>query len=631
MTDRIKPVAAKLLAGFLTILASVPGAARNHGIGLYGPEDLKLAEEAPFPYVNPEAPKGGTLVVHSQNFTTLNPFGLKGIPAPLVSMIFESPTVKSNAGDEPFSTYGHLVESIDLAEDRRSLLYTIRREAAFSDGRPVRSEDFVFSFEIMQDPEYSPRFRQYFLDVERAEAVDDLHVRFHFKRVNQELPLILGELPILPRHIYGAEGKVFGKDFDAVAVGSGPYVIEAFEFGKFITVKRNPEWWGARLPKSRGMYNFDRITAKVYLDEVATKEAFKGGEFDIFYVTSSKDWALDFNGPFVKRNYIVRREIPHQRPMGMQGFGFNLRNRVFASLKTRYALAMVIDFDWMNDNLFYHQYERARCFFDNSADMTDTLPPQGEILERLQELRQRHGQTAVPKMALFKPLAAPGHGQSAELNLKQAEILLESVGWELQGDGIRARNGQRLEFEMLLYGKTWERIAEPYQQRLRQLGADMRITVLQPAEYQKRIRAFEYDMIVIGYGQSDSIGNEQLDYFGSAAADTEGSWNFTGLKNPAVDEVLGRLVTAASRQELVFQGKLLDRLLMANCIVVPHWNVNVDRTLYWNKFGRPAVHCSKLYPETVAMTQWWHDPAKAEALAKARSQGAPLPPDDQPF
>lgn len=596
-----------------------------YGLGLYGPEDLKLAENESFPYVNPKAPKGGALVMQSQNFTTLNQFALKGMPAPLLSLVFESPTIKSEAVNEPFSTYGHLVESIDLAADRLSLTYTIRPEAAFSDGHSVRADDFVFSFNIMSDPEYNPRMKQYFADVDRAEKLDDLRVRFYFKRANQELPLILGELPILPRHIYGAQGTRFGKDFDRVAVGSGPYVVDDYEFGKFVRVRRNPDWWAKELPRSQGMYNFETITAKVYLDDTARKEAFKGGQYDILYVTSSKDWALDFNGSFVKKNYIVRREIPHQRPMGMQGFGFNLRRRIFSSLKTRFALAMVMDFDWMNRNLFYDQYQRANCFFGNSPDMTNLNPPGPKMVTYLQQLRDTYGPKAVPKMALSKGLKAPGEGMSPDMAAKQAEILLESVGWELQPDGIRARDGQRLSFELLLYAKTWERIGEPYQQRLRRLGAEMKITTLQPAEYQKRIRTFDYDMIVMGYGQSDSIGNEQLDYFGSQAADTPGSWNFTGLKNPAVDAVLSKLVTAKSREELVFQGQALDRLLMANCIVVPHWNVNVDRTLYWNKFGMPKTHCSKVYPTTAAMYFWWIDPEKVTALNKARAAGVPLP------
>ncbi|MDT8390791.1 MAG: extracellular solute-binding protein [Lentisphaeria bacterium] len=609
----------------LFFLASPAMCDPAHGLGLYGPDDLKLAEDDPFPYVNPAAPKGGTLVMQSDNFTTLNQFALKGLPAPLLSLIFESPTIKSHAENEPFSTYGHLVKTIDLAEDRLSLTYSIRPEAAFSDGRPVRADDFVFSFDIMSDPEYNPRFKQYFADVDRAEKLDDLTVRFHFKRPNQELPLILGELGILPKHIYGGEGKVFGKDFDQIAIGSGPYVVEACEFGKFITVRRNPDWWAKDLPKSQGMYNFDRITAKVYLDDVARKEAFKGGQYDILYVTSSKDWALDFSGPFVKKNYIVRREIPHQRPMGMQGFGFNLRRDVFSSLKTRFALAMAMDFDWMNRNLFYDQYQRANCFYGNSPDMTNLDPPGPDMAAYLHQLRLTHGAEAVPKMALSKGLRAPGEGLAPGIAAKQAEILLESVDWRLRPDGIRARNGQRLSFELLLHSKTWERIAEPYQQRLRSLGVDMRVTTLQPAEYEKRVRAFDYDMIVIGYGQSDSIGNEQLDYFGSQAADTPGSWNFTGLKNPAVDAVLSELVTAKSRRELVFHGQALDRLLMANCILVPHWNVPVDRTLYWNKFGMPEKHCSKVYPTTAAMHFWWIDPAKLEALRQARATGAPLP------
>ncbi len=612
---------------FLAAAGTAFSAPPQYGISLYGPEGLELGPDDPWPYVNPDAPKGGWLNMHTGNFTTLNPYVLKGLPAPLVSLIFESPTVHSYAENEPFSEYGHLAESIELADDRMSLIYHLRPEARFSDGQPVTADDFVFSFEIMQHPQYSPLYRQYYADISSVEKIDDHTVRFLFARQNQELPLIAGQMPILPKHVYGAEGKDFGTDFDTVAVGSGPYVIDSFEFGKYITIRRNPEWWARELPRSQGCYNFDLITAKVYLDDVSRKEAFKGGDFDAMLVSVSKDWALDFKGPFVQKNYILRREIPHDRPVGMQGFAFNLRRPVFASHKTRFALAMVFDFPWTNRNLFYDQYTRTRCFFENSPDMTNVDPPQGRMLTYLQQLREQYGPENVPRMALDKPLQAPGQGQSPELNMRQAEILLESVGWKRGPDGIRSRNGERLEFEVLLLDRHWERIAEPYQKQLRELGAEMKITVMQPAEYEKRVRAFDFDMIVMVYSHSRSIGNEQLYYFGSSAADTEGSMSVNGLKNPAVDEVLAKLVAAGTRDELVFYGQVLDRILTSSTIVVPHWHITVDRTLVWNRFGQPLVHCGQLPSEMVIRDYWWYDPERAERLSEAMSAGIPLPTD----
>lgn len=625
---------ATLLSCLLSSVAFALAGARlaaepAYGIGLYGAQDLKLGPNDPFPYVNPDAPKGGALVMgaYLQSFTKLNPTSLKGVPAPLLDLIFETPTVKSDADNEPASAYGHLVESIDLAADRLSMTYKIRPEAAFSDGTPVTADDFVFSFELLKDPEYNPLAKQYFADIKSVTRIDERTVRYEFARVNQELPLITGEMVILPKHIYGAPGKVFGKDFDTVAVGSGPYVLDRYEFGKFITLKRNPNWWARNLPRSRGCHNFDTITAKVYLDGVTIKEGFKGGEFDVYMPNSSKDWANDFRGPFVQNNYILRREMPHTRPVSMQGFVFNLRRPLFQSQKTRYALAMVFDFPWSNANLFFNQYTRTRCFFENSPDLTDVKPPEGKLKDYLTDLRTRLGPLAVPRSAIEQPLGAPGEGQPADENLKQAEALLESVGWKKGPDGRRERDGKKLTFELLLSDQQWQRIAEPYQQRLRQIGADMRVKLLQPAEYEKRERAFDYDMVLAVFPHSRSPGNELLTCFGSKAADTEGSQNLTGLKNLAVDEILNRLVLAESRAALAFQAQALDHILTASTLIVPHWHITCDRTLAWNKFGWPKVYCSQRYFEYVARDFWWADPAKEKRLKDAMAKGEPLPPE----
>lgn len=612
------------VAGLL-VVATTAVAEPRYALGLYGPEDVKRGPDAPFPYVNPAAPQGGALVMRSGPFTKLNPYSLKGVPAPLVDLIFESGAKASAADDEPFTVYGHLWESMDLAADRLSMTCRIREHARFSDGQPVTAEDFVFSHQLMKDPEFHPMYRQYFAEIQAVTAVDARTVRFQFARRNQELPLIAGELPVLPKHVYGVPGRQFGRDFDTVAVGSGPYVIQAFEFGKYITVRRNPDWWARDLPRCRGTHNFDRITARVYLDDVAMKEAFKGGAFDVFMPNSSKDWALDFHGPFVQKNYILRREIQHRRPVGMQGFAFNLRRPLFQSLKTRYALAMVFDFPWSNANLFYNQYTRTRCYFENSPDLTDTAPPAGRLKDYLNDLRRRHGAEAVPKMALNDPLAAPGAGQSAADNLRQAESLLEAAGWRRGADGIRVKGGQRLAFDMLLASDQFLRIIEPYRQRLRELGAEMSVSVLQPAEYEKRERAYEYDMALAVYPHSRSPGNELLGYFSSAAAGLPGGQNLTGLRNPAVDEVLDRVVQARSRADLAFQIHALDRLLTSNVQLVPNWYVNFDRTLLWNKFGLPERLCTQTYFETTVRDFGWADPGRARRLEDARATGVPLP------
>lgn len=619
--------AAGVLLGLLALGGRGAQAEPAYALGLYGPQDVKRGPDEPFPYVNPAAPKGGRLVMaaFTQVFTKLNPYSLKGIPAPLLDLVFETPAVSSAADDEPFTVYGHLVESFDLAPDHLSLVCKLRPEARFSDGVPVTADDFVFSFNLMQDPEFNPMYRQYFADIRALVKVDEHTVRYEFARVNQELPLIAGQMPVLPKHVYGAPGKQFGKDFDEIAVGSGPYVVESFDFGRGITVRRNPEWWGRNLPRSRGLYNFDTITAKVYQDSIAMNEALKGGEFDVRMVNISKDWATDFRGPFVQKNYLVRQEIPHNRPVSMQGYVFNLRKPLFQSQKLRYALAMVFDFQWSNANLFFNQYQRTRCFFENSPDLTSVAAPSGALLEALTDLRNRHGKDAVPKPALDLPLQAPGEGTDPQAAMQAAEGLLDSIGWRRGPDGVRVKDGKRLEFELLIDEATWERVSEPYQRRLARLGAVMNIRLVQPPEYEKRERAFEYDMVVSVYGQSRSPGNEQLDAYGSKAADIPGSRNLMGLKNPAVDEILEKLVQARSRRDLAFQCQALDHVLMGSTLVVPHWYLNRDRVLFWNKFGRPQRHCSQGLFEGVVRDTWWADPDKEKRLKAAMAAGEPLP------
>lgn len=589
---------------------------KNYAISIYGAEGVKYEQEESFPYVYPEAPKGGHITVHTSNFNTLNPYTLKGMPPQLMDLVFETPTMHSHAEDEPFTEYGHLVKSIELADDRMSLVYKIRESAQFSDGEPVTADDFVFSFELTREPQYDPRYKQYFAGIEDVEKIDDYTVRFRFSRQNQEVPLLAGQIPILPEHVYGAEGKKFAEDFDKKAVGSGPYVVEDYEFGKFIKLRRNPDWWGRDLAKARGMYNFETITGKVYRTDVSRKEAFKGGDFDILQVNTAKDWALDFRGSYVKNNYIIRKNIPHKRPSGMQGFVFNLRRPVFKSHRTRYAIAMVMNFEWMNKNLFYDQYQRLRCFFENSTDMTNVEPPGEKMREYLHNLAEKHGEEYVPKMTFTEPLQAPGTGKSRQLRKKQAELLLESAGWELGDDGMRYKNGRPLEFTLLLSNQTWTRIAEPYKRWLAEIGVKMEVKNIQPAQYQKRVRVFDYDMIVHVFPHSRSIGNELNSYFSSEAAAVEGSRNVNGVQNPVIDEIITEIVGAETRKELVFYGQALDRLLSSLTLIIPHWHLTSDRFLSWNKFGRPETHCSQLLPEMAAVRYWWYDSERAEELKK---------------
>ena len=609
----------------ILLLANQGMAGPHHGLSLYGPQGLKYKSGEPYIYANPKAPKGGNLTLADFGaFTKLNPASLKGVTAPGIGqLVFQNAMDSSADDDEPFSQYGNLVEKAEVSGDHLSLTYHLYKQAKFSDGHPLTADDFVFSFNLIKDPQYHPIYKEYFKDIKSIEKIDAHTVRYHFAIHNQELPLITGQMIIFPKHIYGAKGKSFGADFDDMAVGSGPYTIEKYEYGKYISYKRNPNWWGKDVAINKGRYNFDRVTYKIYLDPVAQREAFKGGEFDMQLVNSSRDWALDYKGDFVKKGYYLRQEFPHTRIAGMQGFAMNTRNKIFKSRKVRAALAMVFDFEWSNKNLFYGQYTRNDCYFDNNPEMKAQGVPKGEVKNILELLRKKH-KKFVPKTALTKPVGAPGQGLPAERNLKVANSLLDSAGWKIGSDGIRSKGNNRMEFELLLAGPGFQRIAEPYKNNLKKVGVKLDIKVVQIAEYEERLRNFKFGMIVAGYPQSRSPGNEQRYMWSSDAADTPGTRNYMGIKNTAIDELIEKIVSAKTRKELVVNIQALDRILTHQYYLVPHWYIAYDRAVYWNKFGRPKINASQSAVNNNVLEWWWWDKEKANNLKKARAAGASL-------
>jgi microcin C transport system substrate-binding protein len=609
----------------ILLLTQQAWGAPQHGLSLYGPEDLKYKPGQHYKYANPKASKGGNLVLSDFGaFTKLNPASLKGVTAPgMGQLVFQTPMDSSADDNEPFSQYGNLVEKVELAKDRLSMTYHLYKQAQFSDGHPLTADDFIFSFDLIKDPEYHPIYKEYFKDIKSIEKIDAHTVRYHFAVYNQELPLITGQMIIFPKHIYGAKGKSFGADFDDIAISSGPYTVEKYEYGKYITFKRNPNWWGKDIAINQGRYNFDRVTYKIYLDPVAQREAFKGGEFDMQLVNSSRDWALDYKGDFVKKGYYLRGEFPHTRVAGMQGFAMNMRNEFFQSRKVRAAIAMSFDFEWSNKNLFYGQYTRNECYFDNNPEMKAQGLPQGEVKTLLLKLREKY-KSHVPKTALTKPVGAPGQGQSADKNIQVANTLLDSAGWKIGADGIRTKGKQRLQFELLLAGPGFQRIAEPYKNNLKKIGVHLDIKVVQIAEYEERLRNFKFGMIVAGYPQSRSPGNEQRYMWGSEATDTPGTRNYMGIKNPALDELIDEIIKAKTRKELIINIQALDRILTHQFYMVSHWYIAYDRAVFWNKFSRPEINPSQSSIANNILEWWWWDEQKAQALKEARSQGKPL-------
>ena len=597
-----------------------------HGLSLYGPEHLKYKLGQPYDYSNPNASKGVHLVLADFGaFTKLNPSSLKGVPAPgIANLIFQTPMDSSADDFEPFSQYGSLIEKVDLADDRMSMVYHINRNAKFSDGHPVTADDFVFSFDLLKDPEYHPISKQYFKDIKSITKINSHEVMYTFGIYNQELPLITGQMTIFPKHVYGIKDKSFGSDFDEIAVGSGPYKIKSFEFGKHITFEKNKNWWGKNLALNKGRYNFDEVTWKIYLDPVAMREGFKGGDFDAHMVNSSRDWALDFKGDFVKKKYYIRDTFPHTRVAGMQGFVMNQRNSIFLSRKIRAAVAMVFDFQWSNKNLFYGQYTRNECYFDNNPEMRARGLPNGEVKAILEKLREKHGSSFVPKTTLTKPVGAPGQGQSLDKNIKVANSLFDSIGWLMGVDGIRSKNGKRMTIKLVLNSPLFQRIVEPYKNNLKKIGVELDIKVVQIAKYEEILRNFNFDMIVANYPQSRSPGNEQRSMWSSEAESTPGSRNYMGVKNPAVDELINTIVEAKSRKDLINSIQAMDRILTHQFYIVPNWYIPYDRIVYWNKFSRPKINASQSIIINNILEWWWLDKNKATILKKARDSGSSL-------
>jgi microcin C transport system substrate-binding protein len=573
-----------------------------HGAPKYGPDFEH------FDYVDSEAPKGGEVKLHNiGSFDTLNGLTLKGISAAGSLGIYD--TLLARSFDEPFTQYGLLAETVEVPEDRSWVAFTLRKEARWHDGRPVTVDDVIFSLETLKSKGH-PRFRFYYANVAEAERVGERKVKFKFSGgENRELPLIVGELVILPKHYWAT--RDFEKTTLEPPLGSGPYRIESVNPGRSITYARFGDYWARDLPVQRGQHNFDRLHYDYYRDNTVSLEALMAGKYDFRSEHSSKDWATAYDTPPVRKGLIVKEEIAHELPTGMQAFVFNTRRPFFQDRRVRQALAYAFDFEWANKNLFYGQYTRTRSYFSNSELASRDLPGSGE-LKILESFRGR-----VPEEVFtqeYQPPATDGSGRIRQ-NLRQAVELLREVGWIVQGKKLVNQMGEPFSFEILLHESTWERIALPFAKNLERLGIEARVRTVDTAQYQKRLEAFDFDMTVDVFGQSLSPGNEQRDFWGSAAADEVGSRNTIGIKDPVVDDLVDLVISAPDRQSLVDRTRALDRVLLWGHYLIPHWHIRSYRVAYWNRFSRPRI--SPKY--SLGFDAWWVDAAKDAALREKRT------------
>ena len=561
-----------------------------------------------FDYAEPAAPKGGELrlATVANTFDSLNPFIIKGVAASGATMPFE--TLLVHSADEAFSEYGLLAESLEVPADRSWVIFTLRPQARWHDGRPITADDVAFSFELLRAKGH-PQYRFYYQAVTRVETLGERRVKFTFKPGdNREMPLIIGEMPVLPRHYW--QGRDFDKTTLEPPLGSGPYRIASFEPGRFIVYQRVKDYWGANLAVRKGHNNFDTVRYDYYRDSTVALEAFKAGEYDLRIENEAKKWATGYQDwPALADGRGHLTAFSNSRPTGMQGFAYNIRRPLFQDPRVRLALAYAFDFEWTNKTLFYGQYERSESYFSNSELASHGLPSADE-LALLEPLRAQ-----LPPEVFTTEYRAPATDGSGNVrpNLRQAMALLEQAGWRVT-DGKLTRDGVPFRFEILLDAPAFERVSLPFVQNLARLGIDASVRTVDTAQYKNRVDHFDFDMIVGLWGESLSPGNEQRGYWGSEAADEVGGDNVVGIKNPAVDKLVAALVAAPDRAALVTRAHALDRALLWNHYVIPHWHLGTDRVAYWDKFAIPAIIPS----QGVDPLLWWIDPGKAARLPAGR-------------
>ena len=598
-------VAAAILCALAATQALAQGA---HGVAMHG-DPAYPADFTHFSYVDPAAPKGGTLVMAAiGSFDSTNPFIIRGEPVAGIGLVYDTLTTQSN--DEPFTEYGLLAAKIDMPEDRSWVAFELRPEARWQDGTPVTVDDVIFSFDILKT-KGTPFYRAYYANVASVVQDGEWRVKFLFDGTdNRELPLILGQLPVLPKHYW--EGRDFERSTLDSPLGSGPYRIRSIDPGRGVVYERVADYWGAGIPVNKGRFNFDQIRYEYYRDPNVALEAFKAGRFDLRVESSSRFWATGYDGPALQRGLITKLEIPTAGSGGMQGFVFNTRRDKFKDPRVRRALDYAFDFEWTNKTLFYGAYTRTASYFANTELASSGLPGPDE-LKLLEPYRDRLPHEVFDET--YQPPVTDGSGNNRD-NLRQAVALLKEAGYEIKGGKlVNAATGEPFGFEILLdSGGLFERIVGPFAKGLERLGIAVTMRTADDAQYQKRLDTFDFDMVVATFGQSQSPGNEQRDFWGSAAADQEGSRNLIGIKDPIVDELIGEIITAHSREDLIAACRALDRVLLWNHFVIPQWHNRVTRIAFWDKLDHPAQ-----WPRYgVDLFAWWVNQGEAAKIDKAR-------------
>jgi len=587
----------------------------RHALSLFG--DIKYpADFKRFDYVNPDAPKGGIarqiLIGTFDNFN-VTVSGVKGSIAAAVQLVYEA--LMASSLDEVSTEYGALAESVSHPEDFSSVTYRLRAEAKWHDGKPVTADDVIFSLDAFK--KHHPQYSAYYRHVVKAEKLGDREIKFTFDAPgNRELPLIVGQLTILPKHWWeGTDSEGRKRDISATTLekplGSGPYRIKEFVAGRSVVLERVKDHWGRDLAANIGRNNFDELRYEYFRDSTVAIEAFKGDQVDWRNENSAKNWATAYDFPAVADKRVLLEEFPNRSSGIMQAFAMNLRRDKFRDPRVRRALNYAFDFEEMNKQIFFGQYKRISSYFDGTELASSGLP-QGKELEILETVRSE-----VPAEVFTTAYTNPvgGSADAVRGNLREALRWLKEAGYEVRDRKLTdSKTGAPFTIELLGADPSFERVMLFFKPSLERLGIDVSVRTIDPAQYENRLRSWDFDIVVSSWGQSLSPGNEQREYWSTQAADMAGSRNIIGIKNPAIDRLIERLIFAKDRDDLVAATKALDRVLLWNHYVVPQWNYPKVRTARWDRFGRPAE--LPKYGQSAFPGIWWYDADKAASIGK---------------
>ncbi|BBF94859.1 ABC transporter substrate-binding protein [Blastochloris tepida] len=591
--------------------AAAPAKVWRHGLSLLG-EPKEKPDFAHFGYVNPAAPKGGTARLAAMGtFDNLNPVvaNVRGNIAMGLDLIYD--TLMTPSSDEVGTAYGLLAEAVSFPPDFSSVSYRLRPEARWHDGKPVTPEDVIWSFEVWR--KNSPTSQRYYQHVKSVAKTGPHEVTFTFDEPgNRELPQIVGEFQVMPRHWWeGTDSSGKKRDITATTLeaplGGGAYRIKSAEPGRTIVYERVPDYWGAKLPVNVGINNFDEIRFEYFRDTTVALEAFKADQLDWRTESSAKDWATAYDFPAVAEKRVVLEEFPIRNLGIMQAFAFNLRREKFQDWRVRRAFDLAFDFEDLNQALFYGQYHRIGSYFDGT-ELAASGVPAGKELEMLEAVRDK-----VPPALFTEPYPTPkgGSPEATRANLREALKLLGEAGWEVKDRRLtNVKTGEPFMVEFLIAQPNFERVVLRYKPSLERLGIVVSVRTVDETQYQNRLRQFDFDIVVNSWGQSLSPGNEQRYFWGSEAADVPGTGNVGGIRNPAVDALIERVIFAKTREELVAATRALDRVLMWNHYVVPQWTYGKQRTARWDRFARPER--MPAYGAASFPTIWWWDAERAE-------------------